>query len=69
MSNEFEITVKNLSYGNVITVCQKTGVNWDPMFGIPSIESVVLTPLEAEKLVQELNSAIRTARNANKGVP
>jgi hypothetical protein len=28
-----------------------------------------LTPLEAEKLVQELNSAIRTARNANKGVP
>lgn len=64
--NDFEIKVEVATGGKVVKIKQLTGISvWDPMFGGSygsSVEPVVLTPFEAEQLVNEIKDAIKVAR-------
>lgn len=58
---DFDIRVVKEKHGSVVQITQKTGAAYDPMFG-SYISPVSLTPYEAEKLVQDINAAIKLAR-------
>jgi hypothetical protein len=64
-SPDFDIRVVAEKHGSVVQITQKTGVAYDPMFG-SFINPVSLTPYEAEKLVQEINAAIKLARQGGR---